>query len=192
MLAFRWVFGLVLTCLGVAGCAERGAQVPSGTDGASAVEELVLEGMDADQQAFLWDVEHHGNVLSRMGFAALTAALRDGDSKALAALLAPEFAGGLLREPTEVERLDQVLRVVRQSESGQPAQVVDAAEFVAKLLEYRAPVAHSVEGCKIALMTLRPGDSQNLDAPWHGTGQLRLWGRDGHGQPGEVILYLAY
>ena len=97
MLAFRWLFGLALTCLGVAGCAERAAQVPSGTDGSPAVEELVLEGMDADQQAFLWDVEHHGNVLSRMGFAALTTALRDGDSKALAALLAPDFAGGLLR-----------------------------------------------------------------------------------------------
>jgi len=169
----------------VAGCAERAAQVPSGTDGSPAVEELVLEGMDADQQAFLWDVEHHGNVLSRMGFAALTTALREGDSKALAALIAPDFAGGLLREPTEVARRDRVLHVVRHSESGQPAQVVDGAQFLARLLEYRAQVARSVEGCKMALMKLRPTDGQNLDAPWQGTGQLRIWGRDGNSQASQ-------
>jgi hypothetical protein len=148
--------------------------------------------MDADQQAFLWDVEHHGNILARIGFSAVAKALRDGDSQALAALLAPDFTGGLLREPTEAAIHDAVLDVVRQSESGRPAQVVDGAQFLAKLLEYRAVFGHSVEGCKLALMKFRPTDSGNLDGTWQGTCQLRLWGRRAPGQPAEVILYLAY
>jgi hypothetical protein len=54
-------------------------------------EELALRGMDKEQQAFLWEIKHHGNILSQIGFPALTKALRARDEKALADLLAPDF-----------------------------------------------------------------------------------------------------
>jgi len=188
----RWLCCLGFACVWAAGCADRSTPSPSESASPSAGEEFVLEPMDSHQQAFLWDVEHHGNILSRIGFAALTKALRDGDSNALAALLAPDFTGGLLREPIQAAVHDAVLDVVRESDSGKPVQVVDGTQFLAKLLGYRATCAHSVDGCKMALMKLRPTDRENRDAPWQGTGQLRLWGQTRRGQPAELILYLAY
>src|SRR5262249_30991646 len=69
---------------------------------------------------------------------------------------------------------------------------VDAADFVAKLMEFRRLFAHKVLGAKIALMKLRPTHEEDLDAPWEGTGQLRIWGEREEGQPAEVIVYLRY
>src|SRR6516162_4981826 len=43
------------------------------------------------ERSYLWDVEHHGNVLAASGLAALAAGLRRGDRPALQASLAREF-----------------------------------------------------------------------------------------------------
>src|SRR5579871_1099557 len=51
------------------------------------------------EREFLWEVEHHGNLLSSYGFSALADALRRADASALTALLATDFAGGTLQQP---------------------------------------------------------------------------------------------
>jgi hypothetical protein len=182
----------VLFCLGLAACngPSRPSQ-PTG-EGSSGSDEIVVEGMDAEQQAFLWDIEHHGNILGRIGFPAFTKALRDGDATALAPLLAPNFRGGLLREPYEAAVHNEFLDIIRQSDSGQPPLAVDGKQFLAKLLEYRTFFKHEIKGGKLSLMKLRPTDEKNLAAPWRGTAQLRLWGERAPGQPAEAIVYLAY
>ena len=192
MAAPRWLFGIgsIIAILG--GCTGQPTPPQSGSGTLPATEELSVEVMDADQQAFLWEIEHHGNILSRMGFSALAKALAEDDGKALAALLDAQFKGGLIREPTAISLHGDGLDVVRHSDSGKPAETVTNERFVAKLREYRSTFKHSVGGSKLALMKLRPSDADNLDASWHGTAQLRLWGQHGPGQPGEVILYLAY
>src|SRR5437879_938349 len=56
-------------------------------------------GLDKEQREFLWQVEHHGNLLSKHGFGALADALHRGDAPALEALLAPGFVARIPREP---------------------------------------------------------------------------------------------
>src|SRR2546421_7881536 len=57
--------------------------------------------LEAAEREFLWQVEHHGLVLSRHGFQALGGALRSANAAALAALLAADFTGSDLRQPRE-------------------------------------------------------------------------------------------
>ena len=46
-----------------------------------------------DQREYLWQVEHHGLVLSRIGFRRIAEALKQGDASALLSLLADGFEG---------------------------------------------------------------------------------------------------
>src|SRR6266852_5694399 len=149
---------------------------------------LTLQVSEREQ---LWEIEHHGNVLGRVAFPALTAALVKDDANELAALLTADFKGELLQQPTEVTIHTDVVDVVRQSDSGQPPVAVERERFAEKLLEYRRLFKGPVKA-KLALMKLRPTVSGNLDCLWEGTGQLRLWGETEPGQPGEITVYLKY
>jgi hypothetical protein len=148
--------------------------------------------MDEEQRQFIWEIEHHGNVLNRIGFPALAAALKQGDDKSLAGILASTFAGARPREPQEVAIHNDFVDVVRRTDCGKPPISLDSAQFVAQLMEYRRFFRHKVLGGKIALMKLRPTREDDLDAPWEGTGQLRLWGEREPGKPAEVVAYLKY
>src|SRR5262249_10677070 len=189
---FRWLSGIGLLCLCLTACTGRPSAESAGDVSPNTQETLTVPGMDSEQQAFLWDIEHHGNILSRVGFGSLTKALREGDENSLAALLSPRFEGGLLHQPKQVAIHNEFLDVARQSDGGKSALPADAKQFLAKLLEYRAYFQHAIQGSKLALMTLRPSDETNLDAPWEGSGQLRLWGERQPGRPAEAIIYISY
>jgi hypothetical protein len=151
-------------------------------------EEMTLQVSEREQ---LWQIEHHGNILSRIAFPSLTAALVKADAKALSDSLTPDFKGELLQQPTEVAIHSEIVDVVRQSDAGQPPLAVDRTKFVERLLEYRRSFKGTVKA-KIALMKLHPGVSGNLDGSWEGTGQLRIWGETEPGQPCEITVYLKY
>src|SRR5579871_4383522 len=51
--------------------------------------------LDESERQFLWDVEHHGNLLNAHGFRRLADALQGADPRALADMLAEDFAGAL-------------------------------------------------------------------------------------------------
>src|SRR5262249_59712385 len=56
---------------------------------------------DTERQ-YLWDIEHHGNLLVRHGFGALSRALKNADRAALSRVLAADFAGTDLNKPVRV------------------------------------------------------------------------------------------
>ena len=143
------------------------------------------------EREFLWEVEHHGNLLSRYGFSALAGALRQADASALTALLCADFTGWTLRQPREVRLESDFVKVVREDSAGQPPQSLDRSSFVARLLKYRRLFSQPPQ-VKFALMTLSPEKRDNLDSPWSGVCQLRMWGEARPGGPAEVILYLHY
>ena len=78
-----WLGGLVLTAactaLGVAGL-KRYTVAPTDAPQSAAVtpapaHDPVAKGLDEKQRELIWDIEHHGNLLSRHGFQALGSAL---------------------------------------------------------------------------------------------------------------------
>src|SRR5436190_16881811 len=104
MIRHRWpyagglaAFGLCLGIVVAVRCldrpsapAEPDAAPPPARPAEEPPPELTLP---AAEREFLWQIEHHGNLLNRYGFGALADALRRGDADALAALLAADFAG---------------------------------------------------------------------------------------------------
>jgi hypothetical protein len=188
------VAGAAATALGCGGDAgpsqatQPEATQPDRKSSSPKKEEMSLP---VSEREYLWQIEHHGNVLSRIGFTALTAALVRGDAKALSGLLSPDFKAELLRQPTEVTIHTDIVDAVRQSDAGRPPVVVDRARFVEYLLEYRSAFRANVKA-KLALMKLRPAVAGDLDSPWEGTGQLRIWGETAPGKPREIMIYLKY
>jgi hypothetical protein len=143
------------------------------------------------ERAYLWDIEHHGNVLNRYGFQPLAAALSRADRPALLRLLSPDFAGRIFSQPQEVRRHEAFAEVVRQTDAGRPPQALDRDRFVDRFLEYRRPFG-TPPRVQLALQALAPMERGNLDASWQGTCLLRMWGETRPGQPREVALTLSY
>jgi hypothetical protein len=185
--AVCWLF-----CLSLAACNGRTAIDDAKTGEAGQLPVAQLKPMDEEQREYLWQIEHHGNVLSQVAFPALAGALKQADEKALANILATGFVGEFPDQPNEVFVRNDVLEVVRQTDAGKTPTKLEANQFVNRLLDYRRFFKHAVKGGKIALMKLRPTQENYLDGPWEGTGQLRLWGEREPGKPAEVIVYLKY
>jgi hypothetical protein len=143
------------------------------------------------QREYLWEVEHHGLILSRHGFSRIADALKKGDLKALLALMSDDFEGFRPEAPRETEYEQDGISIRRQIDSGKPPARLDRESFAKRLLEERArfKVTPSV---KLALMALAPLDHTNIDGIWQGTCQLRIFGDTGAGRPAEVLMYLRY
>jgi hypothetical protein len=185
-----WLGFLVVTAaLGLVGFKSLcpTARSPDGAAGAEEEPPLVLDG---EQKEYLWQIEHHGNVLSRHGFKALAAALEKADGAALDRLLAPDFTGQAPPPEGGVGLHTDVLDVVRHGPDLAPV-TLGRTPFVDRLLELRRVFGPAVKA-KLALMGLAPATWGDLEGPWQGTGQLRLWGEWEKGKPAEVIAYLRY
>ncbi len=144
-----------------------------------------------DQREYLWQVEHHGLVLSRLGFSRIAKALKDDDPKAFLSLCAEGFAGEVPGHPREVRFEHDATRLLRQRDSGQPSVRLDRQAMILRLFEDRRRFTGR-PNVKLALMGLAPVDYKDLDGIWQGTCQLRMSGEMGAGRPGEVVLYLQY
>jgi hypothetical protein len=195
-----------LALLAVAGCASAGvyfythrADSAASTVSSSAATEdpPVIDPtviMDEAQGEYLWQIEHHGNVLTRdpHGFKALGRALSQADQPAITRLLAANFTGTTLGHPREEIRVaNDFADVVREQPGKAPAAPLTGPLFVAELLKYRAMFSQPPK-VNLALMGLRPVQPKYLDGPWQGSCQLRMWGQMGQDKPGEVVLVLKY
>jgi hypothetical protein len=153
-----------------------------------AMQDLTLS---KEQREYLWQVEHHGLILGRLGFPRIAQALKNDDPRAFLALCADGFEGEVLGQPREVRFEHDATRILRQQDSGRPAVRLNR-EGLAKLLFEDRRRFSKAPTVKLALMGLAPVDTKDLDGVWQGTCQLRIGGEMGPGRPGEVVLYLRY
>jgi hypothetical protein len=144
------------------------------------------------ERQYLWEIEHHGNVLVKHGFGPLAAALKNADAGALSQLLVDDFAGADLRDPQRVRVAGDFAQVERLQDAGHPPLPLGRDAFVARLLQLRKVFAGGPPHVKLALMTLHPRRRGQLDGAWEGTAQLRLYGEHAPGAPAEVVVSLRY
>lgn len=148
--------------------------------------------LDEAQREYLWQIEHHGLLLSKHGFGAIKAALVRNDAQAFHSLLAKDFTGAVYAQPREVRVTNDFLQVVRQQAAGESGLPLNGSQFVERLLAYRHSFVKPPQ-VAINLMKLAPAEPDNLDSPlWQGSCQLRMWGESVPGQPTEVVLNLEY
>jgi hypothetical protein len=116
-------------------------------------------------------------VLKKFGIKPLGGALQRSDAAALTKMLAPDFQGEVVYKPRTVSLSADFANVVRQEEvAGQPRQTLNREEFVARLLEYRQQFA-APPSIEFGLVKLGPEMRGQMDGPWTGSGQLRLFGQ---------------
>jgi hypothetical protein len=182
-----------LLCLGLAACNGKTAvdEPQTASENRTAPQEKLKE-MDEEQREFLWQIEHHGNILSQIAFPALAGALKQSDAQALAGMMAADFLGAAPYKPVETSIHNEFLDVARLTDAGNPPEKLSAEQFCRRLIEFRKFFKHSVKAGKISLMKLRPTKEEDLDAPWEGTGQLRITGEIEPGKPAEAVVYLKY
>ena len=152
---------------------------------------LPLAVMGERERQYLWEIEHHGLVLSRNGFKKLGEALGRADSKALSAFLSPAFVGQKPQKPNEVRVANDFVKFVRSENAGNPPEILSAKQFCDCLLAYRRLFGQQPK-LQFSLMALSPTVRGDLESPWQGSGQLRMWGKTASGGPGEVVLHLHY
>ena len=143
------------------------------------------------EREFLWEVEHHGNVLGKQGFKPFAQALAAANREALLAMLSANFAASDLGRPKEVRRADSNLEVLRRQDGGSPAIALSREEFVDWLLHYRR-IFHKPPKVQMKYATLSPESRENLDIAWAGRALLILQGEAAPGQPAEVEIRLNY
>src|SRR5262245_52269399 len=142
-------------------------------------------------QHFLWDVEHHNNLLGQFGLKVFAKALCARDEKALLGLLAPEFEGHVPDQAQETKVQSGVVDVVRRSAGDRPLRTLDRRGFIDELLVLR-DVFDLPPQAKLAVIVLTPTNRNDLDAAWEGTIQFRMWGVRKGGKPAEVFAYCRY
>jgi hypothetical protein len=186
-LSLLWLFGVALVaCLGASAFLfVRGLRAKPA--------EPHYPGVDEEQKAYIWDIEHHGNVLSRdaRGFKTFAHALETADASLLAALLADDFKGTTLGQPVEVHVKNPFADVRRLVKANAPPEPLDRDAFVRRMMSYRSRFAKK-PNVGIALMAFHPVKYGEANGRYDGTCQLRMTGDAGGGAPCEVILYLSY
>ena len=147
--------------------------------------------IDVAEREYLWEIEHHGNVLAKSGFKVFARALANADRAALLGMLAPDFAGGDLGNPKEIRHSDKAVQVVRRQDAGNPANPVSADEFVDLLLRHRRTF-YQTPKVELKYATLSPEQYGNMDGVWGGRGLLTMRGESAAGQPAEVEVRMNY
>ena len=144
------------------------------------------------EREYIWEIEHRGNVLSKVGFRALAAAIKSGDSAALARLMADDFTGTDLGDPRRVRAASDFVAVERLEDSGRTPVSLSRAGFVDRLLAARREFEQKPPDVKFALITLSPKTRGDLEGLWQGSAQLRMFGEATKGAPAEVVMTLRF
>lgn len=151
-------------------------------------EEPEVNGLlDAAERNYLWDVEHHANILHDVAFKRTSKALIQADEKALREMLMEGFAAELPAE-TQATKVDtELVHYQRSRLDDGPPVAADGDQFVASLLALRR-LYHQEPKAKVSIMQLSPVEGRKgREALWQGTCLVRMWGEADPGQPTEVI-----
>src|SRR5262245_2918063 len=168
------------------------AAAPGAADLATALANFDNLELPVAEREYLWEIEHRGNVLVKHGFRTFAAALKSGDSSALARLMSDDFIGNDLASPRRVRAASDFIAVERLEDSGQASAAMSRAAFVDRLMQARHLFAGKAPEVKLALMTLSPKTRGELEGPWQGSAQLRIFGEATQGAPAEVVMTLRF
>lgn len=153
--------------------------------------ESIVYSLPEEERAYLWEAEHHGNILSQIGFKSLATALSENDAGQVAFPFAVDFIGGIPTETTEVILNEPEVKVTRATVVGAAFQSLDRDSFVDLLMSYRE-LFRTPPRVKFDIVHISPEVRGQMDGPWVGQCLLRLWGEWSEQKPAEVVLSLDY
>jgi hypothetical protein len=164
---------------------------PAVTEKIAESEDALSAGLDANEKKLLWDIEHHGNLLTKFGFKVLADALARADVPAMTEMFAQDFCGQIAVSSQNFSVSRDFAEVSRERVDGQKYAPLDRGRFIARLLDYRLRFGQPPR-VEMKLIKLAPEVRTDFTSPWNGSCALRMSGEMGPGQPGEITLQLQY
>ena len=147
--------------------------------------------MPTADREYLWQVEHHGNILNQLGFADLSRALSRADEPRRE-VFADIFHGRVPEHTKDVSLETPFAEVVRRRSDGPAGLELDRSGFIGRLLEFRRLFTRT-PNVKLSLMALAPVAREDMNGLWKGGCLLRMF--DGGGAEGPrkgPILHMHY
>ena len=144
--------------------------------------------LSEEQTRYLWDLEHHANILGQHGFKPLIAAIVEGSRETLLNVIGEPACSVVNPEDAPLTYKSEVLDLKRTlpPESGEPTAMT-AEQFADWLLERRTLFADSPRARFDVRTILPPGEGEQL---WSVDCIHRIWGESKSGGPLEVTLHL--
>ena len=127
---------------------------------------------EADRE-YLWDLEHHGNVLSQIGLRKIGESICQDQQEQLQHVLGANFTAEVLDNPQQIEFASAALSAQRENDTRY--QSFNAQEFSEWLLGYKRRFAGTPRS-RFDIMKLTPPSSENYAGTWTISCLLRLWG----------------
>lgn len=146
------------------------------------------------ERTYLAEIEHRALTLSKKGFPAIKAALRDADAAKLTRMLAPSFRGeiaDLSHGESPASTAVTIHRLFHHDSEHGKTQSVNAQEFVRYLVNYRKKFSGQPE-LEAKAVELAPVDREKMDGAWRGNFKLRIAGTDAAKHPLEVFFEIDY
>ncbi|MCL6501242.1 MAG: VCBS repeat-containing protein [Pirellulales bacterium] len=158
---------------------------------AAASKKEGISELPESERKYLWEVEHHVNLLADVGFPKVAAALMHADRERLAAILAEGFVAEVPGVESEIHIDSPVIHVARRQAEDGPLEKMDADAFLDYLMAFRARFPKEPR-VKLSVKGFAPTVRYNYDSTWEGECLLRMWGESQPGQPEEVSMNLRY
>lgn len=147
--------------------------------------------LDKEEREYLWDLEHHTNLLSKFGFSDFIESWRNNDRDTLAAVFDQEFRGAVIdtERPAALSSTNELLNVQRMQPVNGAETILSGLEFADWVLDLRARFADepAPEG-RFDTMKLAPPGPDSEQRRWMAKCQFRVWGQSLSNGPLEITV----
>ena len=126
-----------------------------------------------EEREFLWECEHHGNVLSEYGWRIVSQAIHARDTETLQSTLAADFHGSVTSTSMETRYKNDAVLIQR---SVGAKQAIGASDFIEWLLSLRKAIDSEL-AVQFATLSLAPASRSDLGGNWNGRCRLRISGQ---------------
>jgi hypothetical protein len=181
-----------LLALAIASCGSgENPANPAGPDPSADTRPLISEA----GRLFIWNAEHHANVLKSAGLSRLARALSEKDVAALGNCFADNLSASIPSDADHREvrhEPDLFVERLRSDRPGGTALAVDGN----RLAEWLAERADALPGGALKVVPhvirLSPDDPEKPDGAWSGTGKLEFFATAESGARTESILLFEF
>lgn len=189
------VFALFFSCCFTCGCNQSGKKndpadseaVKSGAFRVERKEVQVDYSLTDEQTKYLWDLEHHGNVLNKHGFGPLIQAVADGSKEDILNSLGEPNCYLIDKSEDTLAFKSEQLDLTRDiTADDSPPKPATAEQFVDWLLTKRA-MFEDKPRAKFYVRTILPPKAEET---WEVKCIHRIWGKSKQGGQLEVAIHL--
>ena len=193
-------FCVLILSAGFYGCGSERAEhvdvTPETTDDESLVYDRSTDPVNPNalqwslgqkDQKYLWDLEHHSNLLVQYGLRHVGTAVVGQHADNLVEQFSADFVGEMYSDASRLAIDDAIISSVRRSSGNTETQRIEKAEVADLLVSIAQPLGKSAR-FRFDIKRIFPRDRKQLDGLWTALAMLRIWNDRAVSAPQESTL----